>query len=150
MVPAPSFCVLPISTRTLPLRTLANNSFFLTSDSASCIKATSSSGTPRSMSFRFISSYTLKPPSFFGVERSEKTSWVSFSSLPFSQNFMIFSTQRLSFEVGSSSARGLISRWSNPNFLPSFVILSILSSAGFTSPLRTAVARSDNFCTYAF
>ena len=49
-VPAPIFCVEPISTRMAPLRTFAKSWSFFTSVSASWMNAISSSGTPRAIS----------------------------------------------------------------------------------------------------
>lgn len=50
----------------------------------SWINAISCSGTPFSMSLFFISSYTLKVPSPFGVDKSQKINCADFCSLVFS------------------------------------------------------------------
>ena len=46
LVPVPIFCVLPISTRTEPLRTLSKRACFLASESASPMAAISRRGMP--------------------------------------------------------------------------------------------------------
>ena len=106
------------------------------------MNATSSRGTPLATSFSRTSSYTLNVPSAFGVDKSQKINCVPLSDADSSQTLNALSTQRLTLLSGSSGNISLISRWSSASFLPSLVILSILSNLGFTLPLRTASARS--------
>ena len=147
LVPAPIFCVEPSKKRTCPLLTFPNSSAFLSSVFASWIKAISFSGTPFSISFFLISSYTLKVPSPFGVDKSQKISCVDFCSFVCSHISNAFSTHVVAFEFSLSGSISLISRWSNANFLPSLVILSMLSTAASTLLSRTASARSASDAT---
>ena len=55
---------------------MENSAAFFASVSALWMNSISFSGTPAATSFLRISSYTLKLPSFFGVERSQNKSWV--------------------------------------------------------------------------
>ena len=82
LVPAPSFGVEPIRILTCPALTFAKRSAFFASVLYSWIKATSSFGTPLATSFSRTSSYTLKLPSSFGVDRSQKISCVVRSAFP--------------------------------------------------------------------
>ena len=102
------------------------------------------------MSFLRISSYTEKLPSFFGVERSQKNNCVSRFSFPFSHFSNIASTQAFNLLPSKSGSKGLISRWSRASFLPSLVILSILSTLASTIPLRTFSALSASSATIFF
>ena len=79
-VPAPIFDVEPNRKRICPERTLENSTAFCLSVLASWINAISSSGTPFSINFCSNASYTLKEPSFLGVEVSQKTSCADFCS----------------------------------------------------------------------
>ncbi len=65
----------------------------------------------------------------------------------------MFFTHTLTLLFGSSGNRGLISLWSRASFLPSLVILSILSSSGSTLLSLTLSARSEmpfktSFCSW--
>lgn len=150
-VPAPIFCVEPMSTLTSPSRTLAKRASFDFSVVASCIKAISSGGIPLSMSFSFISSYTLNFLPFFfssaalcGTPRSQKISCVERFSAVFSHILKTLFIQALTFEFSSSGRSGFISLMSNPILRPSFVIFSILSCDGSTCFKRIRFARSLN------
>ncbi len=149
-VPAPIFCVEPNKKRTCPLLTLPNSSAFFVSVSAVCINAISFPGTPFEISFCFISSYTLNSPLFFGVEASQNINCADFCPFVCSHMANALSVQALVLELLSSGSRLFTSLWSNASFLPSFVMLNILSCDGSTSLLRTASARSASDCTISF
>ena len=148
LVPAPIFAVEPTSTRTRPSRTAENSAAFLASVAKSCMKATSSSGTPFSTSSRFSSAYTLNP-SPFGVERSQKTSCDDLSGAVSSHIPNTLSAQARTLPWGWSGSCGSNSRWSRATLRPSFVILSMLSASGATLPLRTSSARFPRPSTMA-
>ena len=146
LVPAPIFWVLPISTRTAPLRTLPNSSAFLASVSASWMNCTSSLGMPRATSLSRMSLYTSKP-SARGVLKSQKIICVERCAFVLSQMVKTRSTQAFALLSGSSGRRGFMSRWSSASLRPSFVMRSMLSSFGATRRLRTASARSPSAAT---
>ena len=66
------------------------------------------------------------------MDISENTNCVDLFSFVFSHISKILFTQALTLLFGSSGNISFISLWSKANFLPSFVILSILSSVGST------------------
>ena len=133
--------------------------------------AISSAGIPLAISLSRISSYTQKshsssndstsaidflslassasspstsdsPVALCGTPKSQKMICVSLSSAVSTWIRATFSTQRLSFVSGLSSNDGSIRRGSRPSFLPSDVILSILSIVGSTLPALIASALS--------
>ena len=114
------------------------------------MKAISPAGTPFFTSLSRISSYTLNVPSPFGVDKSQKINCVDLCAIVFSQILKAFSTHAAAFEFSLSGSRSFTSLWSRASFLPSFVILSILSWFGSTRLLRTASARSARDCTISF
>ena len=150
--------------------TLSKRSAFCCSVLASWIYAISSAGIPLAISLSRISSYTQKSHSssrdstsaidflslassasspstaasaaLCGTPKSQKMICVSLSSAVSAWIRTTFSTQRLSFVSGLSSKDGSISLGSRPSFLPSDVILSILSIVGSTFPALIASARS--------
>ena len=73
---------------------------------------------------------------------SQKTICASLSSFVLSHREKILSAQAFNLLPSKSGSIGLISRWSSASFLPSLVILSILSVEGSTAPLRTFSALS--------
>ena len=140
----------PSKKRTCPERTLENNLAFCTSVLASWINAISSSGIPFFISFSFKASYTLKVPSFFGVEESQNTNCAAFCPFVSSQIVKHRSAQAetlLFFVSGSISLRSL---WSKASLRPSVVIFNMLSSLGSTTPFRTNSARSARDCRISF
>ena len=147
LVPAPNFGVEPNRIRTCPERTFANSSAFFVSVAASWIKAICSLGIPIAASFSRTSSYTLKIPPAFGVDRSQKMICADLSCMVFFHIPKAFSTQRFALLPSASGSISFKSRWSSAHFLPSLVIRSMLSSAGSTPPARTASARCANAFT---
>ena len=147
LVPAPSFGVEPIRILTCPARTFANKSAFFVSVLYSWINAISSFGIPLATNLFRTSSYTLKVPSPFGVDKSQKISCVVRSAFPSSHTWKAFSTQVLTLLFSASGRSSFNSLWSNAHFLPSLVILSMLSTVGFTRPALTSSARSEKALT---
>ena len=146
-MPAPIFWVEPMRTRTWPDLTRENSCAFWASVGASCMNATSSGGTPRETRRRLRSSYTLNEPSPLGVDRSQNTSWASRLSAVSSQMRRTLSAHAATFPRGFSGRDPSTSLWSRASFLPSLVILSMLSTDGSTDPFRTRSARSERPAT---
>ena len=147
LVPAPIFCVDPMRMRTAPAFTFPKRASFFASVSVSWMNATSPSGTPRASSLRRRSSYTLKDPSPFGVERSQNTSWVSLSSAPSRHMRSTFSQQAFTLLPSKSGSAGSARRWSRAILRPSLVMRSMLSFSAGTLPALTASARSASPAT---
>ena len=140
----------PIRILTCPARTFANSSAFFTSVLYSWINAICSFGIPRSTSLFLTSSYTLNVPSIFRVLRSQKINWVACVSFPSSHTWKAFSTQAFTLLSPASGSISFNNLWSNAHFLPSLVILSMLSTLGSTAPPRTCSARSEKASTISF
>ena len=90
-----------------------------------------------------MSSYKLN--SLDGVEKSQNMSCVDFCSFVSSHIRRTLRTQALTLLSGSSSSPLSMSLWSRPIFLPSEVILSMLSCHGSTRLFLTSSARSASF-----
>ena len=136
--------------RTSPVLTFENTFSFCMSFPASWINAISLSGTPSVTSFFLMSSYMLNSDFPLGVDISEKTSCANFFSLVFSHISKIFLTHIFTLLSGLSGSIGLISLWSSASFLPSLVILNILSILGSISPPLTLSALSESAFSISF
>ena len=151
-VPVPRVPVEPMSTRTSPLRTFSNRACFFCGSFSCAANMISSSGIPRSTSRRFRSDWMFHFPDAV-VDESQNTSCVAFSSACSRQISWIFSAQTctlppsMGWMSGSDTSSSFGSRLT---FLPSFVMLSMLSSDGSTAPSRTSSARSTSASTACF
>ena len=151
-VPVPNVPVEPMSTRTSPLRTFSNRACFFCGSFSCAANMISSSGMPRSMRRRFRSDWMFHLPDAV-VDESQNTSCVAFSAACSCHISWIFSAQTctlppsMGWMSGSATSSSFGSRLT---FLPSFVMLSMLSSDGSTAPSRTSSALCTSASTACF